>query len=411
MRVDPYPVHLTYCSNIHPGESWADVRQTIEHRIPKVKARVCPDRPMGVGLRLSARAAKELLASPAELPSLRTVLEQRGLYVFTLNGFPYGPFHGRAIKQAVYRPDWREPARAEYTERLSEILAALLPPGTLGSLSTVPGGFRPDVRSPDARALIREQLLRCAADLWRRYELAGTSITLALEPEPHCMLETTSEAVDFFESTLLDRDAIGRMASLIASSASVAEEAIRRHLGLCLDTCHGAVEFEDPRESVDRIAAAGLRLAKVQITAALAADPVTDEAVAELRRFDDGEYLHQVVARDVHGDLHRFLDLGDAIRSRAASGHRPAAWRVHVHVPIFVSEPGSLSTTADSLLPLLRRVRERGLEPHFEVETYTWGVLPEPYRALPLSETIARELTAAAALLRRAHGPTPERVA
>ncbi|MCH9683260.1 MAG: metabolite traffic protein EboE [Deltaproteobacteria bacterium] len=404
-------MHLTYCSNIHPGESWPEVLQTLERQVPQVKARVSPDAPMGVGLRLSARAARELLGRPTALPALRSALDARGLYVFTLNGFPYGPFHGHAIKQAVYRPDWCEPARAAYSADLFEILGALLPDAMAGSVSTVPGGFRPDIDRPAARLRMREQLLRCAADLWRREQDTGRAITLALEPEPHCMLETTEEAVAFFESTLLGPEALERMAALIGATRVTAEAAIRRHLGLCLDTCHAAVEFEDPRTCVDRIAAAGLRLAKVQITAALVLDPVTDEAVARLQPFDDGQYLHQVVARDDHGRLHRFLDLDDAIRSRAQGHHRPVAWRVHFHVPIFHDEPGPLSTTADSLAPLLAQVHARGLSPHFEVETYTWGVLPPSHRTLPLADAIARELTTAAALLRHTHGASRECVA
>ena len=45
-------LQLTYCTNIHPAESWAEVRANLETHVRAVKARVSPDAPFGVGLRL-----------------------------------------------------------------------------------------------------------------------------------------------------------------------------------------------------------------------------------------------------------------------------------------------------------------------------------------------------------------------
>src|SRR5581483_695 len=110
----------------------------IASKVAAVKARVSPAAPFGVGLRLSAAAAEEL-AAPTALADFRRLLDAHGLYVFTLNGFPYGAFSGTRVKERVYLPDWREPARAAYTRQLADILAALLPDGVDGSVSTVPG--------------------------------------------------------------------------------------------------------------------------------------------------------------------------------------------------------------------------------------------------------------------------------
>ena len=138
MRLDA--AHLTYCTNIHPGESLAEVRSAIEEHVVQVKRAVCPDARFGVGLRLSAAAAAELQA-PGALEAFRARLDALGLYVFTLNGFPFGAFHGTRVKENVYRPDWLEDARSVYASQLARVLAALVPEGVTGSISTVPGCF------------------------------------------------------------------------------------------------------------------------------------------------------------------------------------------------------------------------------------------------------------------------------
>ncbi len=116
------PCHLTYCSNIHPGETWAEVRRNLGEHVPAVRARLAPDRPFGVGLRLSAQAA-DALAQPEAMRELKDFLAREQLYVFTLNGFPYGTFHGTRVKEDVYLPDWRDERRLTYTDLLADLMA------------------------------------------------------------------------------------------------------------------------------------------------------------------------------------------------------------------------------------------------------------------------------------------------
>jgi hypothetical protein len=122
------PVHLSYCTNIHPGETWPEVRENLERYLVPVRERVATGRPFGVGLRLSAESARAV-GERAALNELKEFLRAHDLYVFTINGFPYGPFHGRPVKEQVYLPDWLDPERLAYTDRLADILAALLPDG------------------------------------------------------------------------------------------------------------------------------------------------------------------------------------------------------------------------------------------------------------------------------------------
>ena len=383
--------HLGYCTNIHPGETWNEVQQNLRRHLPEVKRRVSPDGPLGLGLRLSAVAA-EALEEPGALQEFEGFLREQDLYVFTINGFPYGSFHGTRVKEAVYLPDWRDEARLDYTNRLARLLARWIPegPGDYGSISTVPGAFKANATTDAARTAIADRLIRHAAELAEIERRTGRHLVLALEPEPCCMLETIEETVDFFRSHLHSDAATQRFAQLARCSARDAESALSRHLGVCLDLCHAAVEFEDPRDCVRQLRGAGIAIAKVQVTAGLRLPRVDAAAVGSLREFADEVYLHQVVERGEAG-LERYADIDAAIGAgRWLDGDRE--WRVHFHVPVFVEALEQFGSTQEFVRESLGLHAEQVLSRHLEVETYTWTVLPSQYRSLPIDEAISREL-------------------
>jgi len=390
MRLPGGNVHLTYCTNIHRGESWSETNDALQH-LPEVKRQFAPDTRMGVGLRLSARAAEELEQNDA-LAAFQDFLRTHGLYVFTINGFPYGRFHGTRVKADVYQPDWRFPERLSYSNRLADILVRLLEDESDldGSISTVPGTFRPVGQEPGVPALLLENLLQHTAHLWRLREETGRSIGVALEPEPMCYLETTAEAAEFFEERFYARAGVTRFAEITRLSRPGAEEALHRHIGVCFDVCHAAVEFEDSAASFARLAQSGIPVLKLQLSAALRIPQVNAQTVERLRRFDDGVYLHQVVEKRGDGRLIRFLDLEDAFAAaKTAMGHE---WRVHCHVPVFEDDLPEFGTTQPMLREVLAAHRVAPLSQHLEVETYTFDVLPEELRGEDVTTSVAREL-------------------
>jgi len=381
--------HLSYCTNIHAGESWADVLSNLETHLCAVRALVAPEQPFGVGLRLSAEAATTL-RQPETLARFRAFLSEHDLYVFTINGFPYGRFHGEPVKARVYQPDWTRKERGDYTRTLIEILAALLPEAVAGSISTVPGGFRSELRGAEQEASVARALIEQVVTLAQVERDTGRHIALALEPEPACLLETTAELVQFFEARLLTASARATLARELEVSESVAEALLRRHVGICLDTCHAAVEFETPAESLASLAAAGIQIAKVQASTGLRIAPVNARSLEALRAYDEAVYLHQVVALSDAGQLLRFVDLPEAFRS--AQARQAREWRVHFHVPLYREELGAFTNTQAYLRDLLALQRQRPFTRQIEVETYTWDVLPEEQRRAGLVPSIAREL-------------------
>jgi len=400
----PGNLHLTYCSNIHPGESWEEVRKNLGIYLPNIRKQLCPEQPFGVGLRLSDQAARTL-GEPAALLEFEQFLAREDCYVFTLNGFPYGVFHHARVKEEVYLPDWRDTERLEYTNRMAAILARLLPEeeGLEGSVSTVPGAFKGALEntaeSGEYRRVMARNMLAHAAELHRIREQTGKTITLALEPEPCCMIETVEEAVDFFQDYLHSPTLQIELANILKVSQQEAEAITKRHIGLCYDACHMAVEFEDIATSLRTLQEAEIKICKFQISSALALQFERGDGQPEklLRPFVESTYLHQVVERSP-GGMTRYVDLPEALadaentQSDGEELGEPVEWRVHFHVPVFLDQMENFGTTQSQLGELLELIRSGSHCPYLEVETYTWDVLPEQYRTDELSAAIIREL-------------------
>jgi sugar phosphate isomerase/epimerase len=375
---------LTYCLNVHPGESWPENLATLRSTVLRVRDLVSPGKPFGLGMRISAGASEELI-QPEKLGELEEFLAAENLYVFTVNGFPYGRFHAGPVKESVYAPDWRSAERRDYTNRLATILASLTPKGMMGSLSTSPVSWKGWVKSPADLEVALEHLADCAAHC---AGLAGQrEIAIALEPEPGCTLETTEETVRFFENDLW-REGARRLARKLDGDEADGREVMRRHIGVCFDTCHVALQFEDLSEGLARYRDAGVRVPKVQISSALRTD-ASAEALARLQPFVEPVYLHQVKARTRNGEILGWTDLPQALADIPET--QATELRVHFHVPLHFAGSGPLQST--SAMITRQFLREISADPaaHLEIETYTWDVLPEELRQMEIAESIAAE--------------------
>ena len=389
MRIPGFPgAHLTYCLNIHPGETWEENLAAIRLHALKVKERVSPLEPFGLGLRVS-RQAVGTLADPARLQTFRQVLADTGMYVFTINGFPYGAFHGAVVKADVYRPDWRQAERLDYTLRLGEFLAAVLPEDLSGSISTVPVSYREWMRTDRDYQAAVEHLAACAAAFHDLRNRTGREIHLGLEPEPDCALETTDDTVDFFERRLLPSGAAWLRAHRGCSTRE-AEAILNRHIGVCLDTCHVSVQFERPLDSLATLERHGIRISKVQVSAALKTGTTTDSA-RRLAAFVDPVYLHQAKMMDARGRKTSCADMTREFLDGWTDADAGRDCRIHFHVPLYVSEYEGVASTASDLTPaFFRAAADTGVR-HFEIETYTFHVLPPALRRQAVEESIAAE--------------------
>jgi hypothetical protein len=382
------PLHLTYCLNIHPGESWADNFAALQDKVTAVKRCVAPGAWFGAGLRISHQAAEELTASAERRAQALEFFSTNHIYAFSINGFPYGRFHSNSVKETVYAPDWRSPERLHYTLQLADLLAGWLPEELDGSISTVPCSFKPWINGPGDVFALTENLASAVAYLAALREDTGREIHLGLEPEPDCYLETTAETIAFFKDVLFTTG-VSEVARILKCYRSEAEELMRRHLGVCFDTCHVALQYEEPLESLRAYQSAGIRISKVQLSAALKAPP-TVEGRAALRPFCEPVYLHQVKGRARSGARFSWFDLPAAL-DELHSFPDVEEIRVHFHVPLFFTGAGPLQSTVDTLTPDFFHELRRGICSHLEIETYTFDVLPPEVHPGDVVKSIARE--------------------
>ena len=339
-------------------------------------------KPFPLGLWFNQAVVQEVLKAGVE--NLQKDLRDWGVTTFTLNAFPQGDFHQTIVKKNVYLPDWTDPARWKYTRDCAEVLEGLLPEGGFGSISTLPLGWREGwTRYHSDKAA--EALLDLVGSLNALRERTGKTIALAIEPEPGCALERTPQVLEFWKDILRPAAARAGVSSLLDA-----------HLGLCYDTCHQAVQFENPEESLDALHAAGIPIYKMQLSSALEFPPDFEGHSHFVRsRFVEPKFLHQTRVKTAQ-DVLDFDDLPQALAAGADLFAHP--WRVHYHLPIHADsllDNSAVRTTREDMLRALRHALKHDLCSHFEVETYTWSVLPEAHRPdsdAALVDSLALEL-------------------
>ncbi|MBK1884288.1 metabolite traffic protein EboE [Luteolibacter pohnpeiensis] len=380
MKISP-TCDLSYCTNIHPAETWDATFEALKTHVLSVRdllrqsGNLAMDAPFAIGLRLSAVAAEELLQGD-QLLQFRDWLTATNTYVFTINGFPYGNFHGTRVKEKVFQPDWTDRARLVYTQNLFKILAVISKRGTSASVSTLPGShktFHAD-EHPILAHLI--ELAEFLDDLSAKH---GIDFHLGLEPEPVGHFENTGETLAFFERL---------------HGATPDSEMIRRRIGLNYDACHFALEYDDARPSLDAIRGAGIRISKIHLSSALALNPQDPAAINAIRSFDEPVYFHQSLLREASGHVVRFPDLPDfltALDSGTVAATDFEEMRVHFHIPLDAEPAAPLRSTRDQAVEVLAWRRDNpDACAHYEIETYTWGVLPTDLQR-PVEEQIAGE--------------------
>ncbi len=389
--------HLSYCSNIHAGETWDATFQNLKIYIPEVKKRLAHKGAFGIGLRLSHEAAL-VLERPDRLQEFQDWLKKSNAYIYTLNCFPYGGFHRTKVKEQVHAPDWTTEARRDYTIRCFRILAQLLPEGMEGGISTSPLSYRhwfsTDVEKEAAFAQATTHLIDVVEELVRLRRETGKLLHLDIEPEPDGLLENSEELISYFKNWLLSKGkrVLSKRLGIVEKEASAL---ILDHLQVCYDVCHFAIGYEKPKNTFLKFKKAGIGIGKIQLSAALKLliPDSTNERFSigkRLEEFADTTYLHQVVARTQGGGLLSYPDLPQAITQLNAT--EDLEWRVHFHVPIFLENYGTFQSTQEDIVEVLKLVKaDPSITQHLEVETYTWEVLPEDTH-LTLGEAISREL-------------------
>ncbi|MBO9620179.1 MAG: metabolite traffic protein EboE [Niabella sp.] len=388
--------HLTYCSNIHSGETWAAHFGELQKYFPEVKKKCSPKAAMGIGLRLSATAATTL-SKKKELALFKNWLEEQNAYVFTMNGFPYGGFHKTIVKDNVHAPDWTTAKRVNYTKQLADILAALLPDKMEGSISTSPLSYRYWHKNEAAtnRAVKKAtgNIISVVTHLIKLEQEYGKTIFIAIEPEPDGLLTDTLSFINWYTDELMETGA-RKLSQELNLSFSKARSLLKKYVRLCYDICHAAINYEQPAATIKLLHKQGIKIGKIQISAALKAifpqkNTGRNTLTNAIRQFAEPTYLHQVISRNKHNEYKSYSDLPKALQNSGDASVKE--WRIHYHVPIFTKKIPPLSTTQDDIINILDIHKNTSLTQHLEVETYTWEVLPQALKK-DIAGSITREL-------------------
>ncbi len=383
--------HLSYCTNIHPGSNWDSTFTSLKKHVPGIKKEVSPNAEFGLGLRLSNKASEELNQKD-NLEIFKNWLADSGLYVFTMNGFPYGNFHDERVKDQVHAPDWTTVDRVRYTKRLFEQLAALLPEGMSGGISTSPISYKhwhtTEAEKEKAFKVGVTHLLEIVDQLYHIEKTTGTYLHLDIEPEPDGLIENSDEILLLFEKYLIPQGIMALPAKLQCSQTE-AIKYIKRYITVCYDICHFSLAFEEPEYTFKKFQNADIQIGKIQVSAALKIVNDLDhneEIWKALSKFDEPTYLHQVTEL-VNGKVITHNDLPVILKEK-----RPfSELRAHFHVPIFLEKFDHLQSTQDHILKVISYLKKHAISEHLEIETYTWDVLPQALKK-ELSDSIIREL-------------------
>ena len=383
--------HLSYCTNIHPGQDWKNTFESLKQHVPKIKAAVSNSASFGLGLRLSNTASEEL-AMGNHMEQFQDWLLENDVYVFTMNGFPYGNFHDERVKDNVHAPDWTTKDRLIYTLRLFDQLAVLLPEGQSGGISTSPITYKywhkTDADKKAACVKAAEQMVHVAKHLYDIEMSTGKYLHLDIEPEPDGLLENSDEVLGFYTDYLVPIG-LEMLQESLGKNASEIEELIKRYLTVCYDICHFSLAYEEPEDTFAKFKKANIKTGKIQVSAALKIlfNGSNDDAVWELlSQFNEPTYLHQVTEN--RGDeVITYNDLPVVLENKGNFKEL----RAHFHVPIFLKEFGALSSTQDHILKTLEFLKKQPITEHLEIETYTWDVLPTDLKE-DLTQSIIREI-------------------
>ncbi|MEW6983609.1 metabolite traffic protein EboE [Colwelliaceae bacterium 6471] len=368
------PHEIVYCSNVHPYSTLDGLReQLIKHVLPIKQKRNLNS--MALGLWLNQALVNEILANPEKMLTLTKLFEQEKLIILTLNAFPQETFHAEQVKANVYLPDWSDNARFNYTKQLVKIIcqySSLF--NNEVSISTVPLGYKRGWCA-DKHAIACNHLSSLSKLLAEVKKSAAKHVTVCLEMEPDCVLESSQEMVAFFQNDLM-----------IAKYPE-----IRRHLGVCFDICHQAVMHENINDSLTLFEKSGITIGKIQVSNALQFNNSDRHVVlTELEPYMHSPYLHQIKTQ-LHNRILSTDDLSPLTLTRLTE---QGVSRVHFHVPINRQKlTDTITTTQKSILATLDYLELAKIKPNLEVETYTWALIDGDADSEQLNQHLVSELT------------------
>ena len=412
-------IHVTYCTNIHTSNNWEECCKNIKHYSVEIAKKIkqnfkysLNENYFPLGLRFSGKEVEEIQNSPFKFEFLKNLLESHNLFPSVLNAFPYGDFHRAPVKENVHQPDWFNYERVKYTINMANLLVNFVKDKNYQDnygISTNPIGYKytyDRIREYKNfhfwHQLVQKSVYHFIEVVKYFIEIekkTNVNLHLDIEPEPDGIIETSEEMILFFNEYLL-LTGVNLLSYSLGISTQKAEMYIRRHINICYDICHCAVLFENSFHNLQKYGREGIKIGRIQVSSALSVlfDQNRNQNLEKLKllkEFSKSIYLHQISEnnntssfikqhRDLEGTLETILPYKIAELSNSE-------WRIHFHVPIFLSHYGLLNSTQNEILNTLKYLKKNpDITSVLEIETYTWRVLPVALK-IDLTASIIRE--------------------
>ena len=110
-------------------------------------------------------------------------------------------------------------------------------------------------------------MVKIAEKLYNIHRESNQILHLDIEPEPDGLLENTKEVIDWYKEWLIPQGT-SYLRQQLNLSYKEAETCLKNHIRLCYDVCHFAIVYEKPEEVFYQLTTEGIKVGKIQISAA-----------------------------------------------------------------------------------------------------------------------------------------------
>lgn len=379
--------HLSYCTNIHKGESWNEVFTNIKKYTVNVKKLITRKKWFSIGLCLSNKSVKSLTKKNI-LKKFQKWLLKKYIYIQTINSFCFTNFHEKNIKQKIYNPNWGTYERYIFTKQIINIIKHTLLITTTGTISTVPLFYKYTIKTKKEKYILLQKSIINLMNILIHLKKINKNISICMEPEPDCYLEKTSDVITFYNKRLYihGNEYLQKNYKI---TKKINKQLIKKYIKVCYDICHFSLFKEKIQQTLSKFKKEKIDIGKIQLSSGLKTNEpknyfLKNNFFKKLNKITKKTpFLHQAYSTIINKNntiSSHYKDLFE-IKKRPLLEKKPIKminkkiWKVHYHIPLYKSKHQNFKTTQkeiSNLFRILLNSKKYKIPTSIEIETYTW---------------------------------------